>query len=141
MSFTSLTVNLVRDDSGNIDENLSRDAFDSALMRHMAESETETATIGAAVSAVFDQYKGQAINMPGLVNFTLSHLNAQPENIMVLAKRVTQYIRDNAQGKDLSLKGSKDRIWERPNSTYFTSKGKGGGVCRRSDMSISSIEE
>lgn len=128
-----ISVKLVRSADGSVDENATKSAFDAALAKHIAEREMETATIAAAVSAVFDQYLGTSINMPALCNFTLGRLNAQPENYKVLSDRVAAYVRDNAQGKDLSEKDAKESIWERPDSLFVIGKGKGGGVYRRAD--------
>ena len=129
----TITVKLVRGVGGNIDQDLSRSAFDMLLAQHIAARETEYETIGAAVDSVFDQYVGASINMSALVSFALTKLNAQPENYAVLSERVAQYVRDNSQGKLLSEKGAEVKVWERPDSTFVIGKGKGGGVYRRID--------
>ncbi len=129
----NITVKLVRSTDGSVDESASTQAFASALSKHIAERETETSTIAAAVGEVFDQYLGVSINMPALCNFTLAKLNAQPENYKVLSERVAAYVRENAQGKDLSEKDAKESIWERPDSLFVIGKGKGGGCYRRAD--------
>lgn len=122
----TITISLVRVD-GQVDEDASRDAFDTALAKHIAERETETATIAAAVGKVFDQYKGTSINMPALCNFALAHLNAQPQNYKVLQDRTAQYVRDNSQGEKT------EGVEANPSSLFVIGKGKGGGVHRRAD--------
>lgn len=129
----NLSVKLVRGSDGSIDEQASRDAFASVLAKHIAEREVETATIAAAVNAVFDAHFNVSINMPALCTFALTKLNAQPQNHKVLHERITQYVRDNSQGKDLSSKDAADSVWERPDSLFVINKGYGGGVYRRAD--------
>lgn len=132
---SQITDFLVRED-GIVNEEKSVEKFRSAMLKHIAESETELATIATAVGAVFDQYKGASINMPALCNFALGRLNAQPENYKSLSDRVAQYVRDNAQGKDLTPKGQKEKVWENSSSLFVISKGVGGGVCRRADRPV-----
>jgi hypothetical protein len=95
---------------------------EAALDRHIAEQETEEATISAAVSAVFDQYKGAALTMPTIEGMTLRHLNAQPANYKALGKKVLDYVRANS---------SSDRD---SGATFGISKGVGGGVRRWADV-------
>lgn len=118
-----------RDESGAVDFAATVNYFESELVKHCAERETEQATIAAAVMDAFETYKGlERINMPALVTFTLTRLNAQPENHKILTERVQEYVRDNAQGEvDETTKAQ-----ERPNSLFLIGKGKGGGVGLRS---------
>lgn len=123
---TSITVELVLS-GGHIDQDASEQAFRSALTRRMAELETEQTEIAAAVTELFDQYRGQPIAMPTLGSLVASKLNAVPENHAVLSERAKDYVRANAQGKVT------DGTEERPNSLFVIGKGKNGGVSRRAD--------
>lgn len=116
---SNLTVTLVRGTDGSIDVRGSLAAFEAALHKHVAERETETATIAAAVNQVFDNLAktGARANMPYVKSATLTVLNALPGNFNELGERVAQYIRDNA-GED---------------KLFTIGKGKGGGVARNSD--------
>lgn len=124
---TSLTVQLV-DTDGHIDQAQSEAAFRSALLKHIAERETEQEQIAEAVSALFDQYKGASINMPAVASMTAQRLNAQPETFKVLSERVLDYVRANSQGET-----QEDGTVERPDSLFVIGKGKGGGCYRRAD--------
>lgn len=117
---TTLTITLVTKD-GNIDQDASRAAFDAQLTKFVAERETELSTIGNAVHAVFDAYKGASINMPALANLALQRLNAQPSNFSTLEERTLQYVRDNAGTRESG-------------AMFAIGKGKGGGVKRWADQ-------
>lgn len=122
----SLTVELVTTD-GHIDIEASAQAFRTAALKRQAELETEQGQIAEATSALFDQYKGQAIPMPTVGSMVAQKLNAQPENFKVLSDRVLDYVRANSQGE------VKDGVAERPDSLFVIGKGKNGGCYRRAD--------
>jgi hypothetical protein len=126
---SNVTFFIVRDGSGVVDLEASNDKFQSELVKYCAERETEQETIAEAVHACFDQYKGVRINMPALCTFTLTKLNAQPENHKVLTERVMEFVRSQSQGK-----AADDGTVENPTSTFLIGKGKGGGVARRCDL-------
>lgn len=136
----NLSVKLVRNSDGSINEQASHDVFSATLANHIAEREIEVATIATAVREVFDEYTNVSINMPALCTFVLTKLNAQPQNHKALHERITQYVRDNAQGKDLSAKDAAESIWERPDSLFVVTKGYGGGVYRRADRLAAASE-
>jgi uncharacterized protein YgiB involved in biofilm formation len=115
---STLTINLVTD-KGVVDQKASRQAFESALVKYVAERETELSAIADAVNSVFDEHKGSSINMPAVAGFALQKLNAQPENYKTLETRVMEYVRENAKGDS---------------STFVIAKGKKGGVTRRADQ-------
>lgn len=125
---SNLTITLVRHTDGSIDEAGSTRAFSAALAKHVAERETEVATIAAAVNGVFDRYLGASINMPALASMALQSLNVQPENFKALELRCLEYVRENAQGDK-----AEDGTVANPSSTFVIGKGKGGGVTRRCD--------
>lgn len=104
---------------GSVDVEASVAKFTSALAVHLAERETQQATIASAVHTVFDKNMGTVISMPALTGLALQELNAQPENFSVLSDRVQEYIRENSKGDA---------------STFIIAKGKGGGVRRRVDI-------
>lgn len=122
---TNLTIALVLA-AGTVDRKASTAAFESAVDKYIAESETEQSTIATAVGAVFDAHKGDALKMPILAAFTCQELNAQRENYSTLDERVRTYVRTNSEG-DSSL--------------FVISKGKGGGVRRRADMPAATVSE
>ena len=137
MTTTTLTIALVVTADG-IDQDASRQAFNSALVNYVAEREVEDDNIGSAVHAVFDQYPSANINMPALTSYVLQKLNAQPENFNTLEVRVMEYVRSNA---DLSEKKDKAgniiQSAEAPRTRAFViGKGKGGGVKRWSDHPV-----
>ena len=106
---------------GLIDRDASVAAFTAALDAHIVESETEGAVIAEAVGAVFDQYKGAAINMPALETFALTRLNVQPETWASLRTKVKSFVRDNST--DTREEGG----------LFQGKKGSGGGVRRWAD--------
>src|SRR5215472_6565296 len=98
MSTQTLTVELVLA-GDHIDQDASEQAFRTALVRRMAELETEQTAIAAATTELFDQYRGQPIAMPTLGSLVAQKLNAVPENHAILSERAKQYVRANSQGK------------------------------------------
>lgn len=131
----TLTVKLVRKEDSTIDVDATKLAFATALTRHITERETETQLIANAVNAVFDKFPGVNVNLDALKTYVLTALNAQPANHSILRERVSAYIKENSQGKDLREKGAKEPVWERTEGyLYFVSKGIRGGVRRVSDM-------
>jgi hypothetical protein len=114
---TTLVLNtfVVRDEAGELDVDGTMEKFQGVLLQYQAERETELATIGAAVNAVFDNFRGTAINMPALTTLTLQRLNCQPETCKALTARILDYVRSNA------------------GTVFQIAKGKGGGVSRISD--------
>jgi hypothetical protein len=121
MTIIDLATYVVRDEDGSVDVDATVTKFEEALVTYVTENEAGDRLVADAVNAVFDAHKGSRINMPALTALALQHLNVQPENHKALTTRVQQYIRANVgelgTGKAL-------------NST----KGKGGGVCRVSDL-------
>ena len=128
----SLTVTLVTlvTSGGRIDQDASQEAFRGALIKRIAELETEQDEIADAVSALFDQYQGKPIAMPTLGSMVAQRLNAQPENFKVLSDRALEYVRANSQ-----TTGSEDEgnLTQHPDSEFVIGKGKGGGCYRRAD--------
>lgn len=109
----------VRGSNGSIDHESTLAKFAGDLLKWEAAQETENATIGAAVHALFDQFKGARLNMPYVTGEVLRKLNAQPENYKVLTEKVQGFIRSQAEGDT---------------SPFVIGKGKGGGVARRADL-------
>lgn len=120
---------VLRGEDGELDVEGTVEKFRADVLNYQVERETEAATIGAAVNAVFDEYPGTRINMPALQTFALAKLNAQPENHKALQTRVAEYIRDNAAA-------------ERSAGQLFKiGKGVKGGVLRWSDEPLSDEEK
>lgn len=132
----SLTVELVSND-GHIDQAASTEAFRGALVKRIAELETEQTEIAEQLSALFDQYQGKAIPMPTLGSMVAQRLNAQPENFKVLSDRTLDYVRANSQST-----GSEDdgNLVLHPDSEFVIGKGKGGGCYRRADRPVTAAK-
>jgi len=129
MAINTITLNtyLVRAADGSIDHAATTLKFQGDLLNYEAERELESATVGEAVNAVFDQFKGARLNMPAVTSYALSRLNVQPENFKTLTEKVQGYIRDHAG--------------ERGTGALFSiAKGKSGGVCRWADQPVKSAE-
>ena len=122
MAINTITLNtfLVRDSNGSIDHEATLDKFQTNLLQYEVERDLEAQTIGEAVHAVFDEFKGVSLNMPALTSFALKRLNVQPETFTSLSKKVGDYIRDNAGDRDSG-------------ASFKVGKGKGGGCRRWSD--------
>jgi hypothetical protein len=121
MTTINLATYSIRAADGSIDLEATAEKFAADLLRFQAECETEAATIGAAIHAVFDQYPGARLNMPAVTSMALQRLNVQPENFKILTEKVQGYIRDHAG----------DRA---SGALFGIGKGKGGGVCRWADV-------
>jgi hypothetical protein len=118
----TITINLVRDESGALDVEASVAGARADILNYQANRETETATIALAVAEVFAKFPAARLNMPVVRSMTLHALNAQPENFQALGDRVLDYVRENAGEKRTDGK------------LFKISKGKGGGVRLWSDV-------
>jgi hypothetical protein len=127
----TITITLVQSTDGTIDQAGSEAAFASALSKYVAEREIEQTQIADKVSALFTEHLGKHIALPTVAGLVAQMLNAQPENHSILTERISDYIRDNSQGKK-----SHDGTVERPASMFVISKGKHGGVARRADLPV-----
>lgn len=108
--------------NGSIDLEASRAKFTAALELYTAERETEDASVADAVNAVFDQYKGAAVNLPALKSLALGKLNATHAQFALLSDRVGNYVKANP-------------------SLFEVKKGKGGGVSRLADKPAPATEQ
>lgn len=132
-----LTTSLVLE-GGKIDQDKSEAAFRGALLKYVAERETEGTLIEEAVDALFTQYKSASINMPAVCSMAAQRLGAQPENFKVLSDRVAEYIRANSQETGSEKDGN---LVQHPDSKFVIAKGKGGGVYVRADRPAKSDEQ
>lgn len=126
---TTLSIGLIRFADGSVDQDATMCACEAAIVKYVAERETEEVTIAAAVDALFDKHLGVRVNMPYVCNEACRTLNAQPENFKLLSERVAQYVRDHSQGEK-----AEDGSVANPDSLFLINKGKGGGVARRCDL-------
>jgi hypothetical protein len=110
---------VVRFTDGSVDHDSTLEKFASDLLRFEEIQDKENATVGKAVHALFDQYKGAKLNTPFVIGEVLSKLNAQPENYKTLSNKIADFLKSQSQGD---------------NSTFVVSKGKGGGIGRRIDL-------
>ena len=129
-----LSVSLVAATDGSIDTDASLASCKAEILKYKAARETEQATIAEQVGALFDEHKGATLNMPYVANEALRRLNVQPENFKLLEARVLQYVRENSQGDKIGEGDS--ATFERPDSLFVITKGKGGGVKRRGDIPV-----
>lgn len=127
----TLTIALVLA-AGSVDRKASSAAFETAVDKYIADSETQQSTIANAVNVVFDAHKGEPLKMPILAAFTCQELNAQRENYSTLDERVRTYVRLNSQ----ETKDDKGVVTQHPDSLFVIGKGKGGGCRRRSDIPV-----
>lgn len=125
---------LVRNASGAVDSAATLAKFESDMAKFVADTETETEVIAMAVNEVFDDHKS-TLNMPILVSFALTKLNAQPANYRLLEKKVQDYIRSNADQPAVKDGDKVIREAEAPRTRLFRiAKGIKGGVSRWSDI-------
>lgn len=116
----SISVDVVESVDGTIDQAASLAAARVAISKLAVQHETETQSLGEAVSAVFDKFRGETIKMPALTALTCQVMNAQPENFVYLSTRVAAFVRANAgEGK-----------------LYKIAKGKHGGASRWADVKL-----
>lgn len=107
--------------SGNRDASLANAA--AAYDKHVAERETEEATIKDAITAVFDEYPGAALTMPTIEGMATRQLNANPSNYKALAKLSLDFVRAHSGTRESG-------------ALFGISKGVGGGVRRWSDVPV-----
>lgn len=107
---------IVRNADSSVNQEATLAKFAEDLLRFEAERETENATIGVAVHALFDTHLGKRLSTPFVVGEALKALNAQPETYKVLTEKVTEYLRTDP--------------------AFSISKGKGGGVGRVADLPV-----
>lgn len=119
----------VRSVDGGIDHEATLAKFAGDLLAFEVEQEEEASTIGAAVHALFDQFRGARLNMPYLTGEVLRRLNATPDNYKTLTEKVQGFVRSQSQGESFD-----DGTVEYPQSVFVIGKGKGGGVARRADI-------
>lgn len=124
----SLTVELVLK-GGHIDPDLSLEACRVALLKRIADQETESTQIAQAVSDLFDRRQGKAIAMPVLGSMVAQALGAEPEQFKVLSERALNYVRANSQER----KAADGTVTKHPDSLFVIGKGKNGGAYRRAD--------
>jgi hypothetical protein len=138
MSQLTISIALATLASGALDDAKNEQTFQDAYASFKAELETQESTIADAVSAQFDEYPGQAQNMPALVHGVLNRLNVTPANHKAMGDKVLAYIRKNSDQAAALDKVTKKVITpaEAPRTRLFgIRKGVGGGVSRWSDVS------
>lgn len=113
---------VVRSVHGGIDHEATLAKFAGDLLAFEVEQEAEQSTIGTAVHALFDQFKGARLNLPFLTGEVLRRLNATPDNYRSLTEKVQGFVRSRSQEETGET------------SVFVIGKGKGGGVARRADL-------
>lgn len=115
MSNVTLSELVVRNTDGSVDLDGSCDKFRGALQTFIAATADLNTEISTAVNAVFDEHKGARMAVPTLVNFALGKMNVGIADWSARTKQVHDYVSSSK-------------------SLYDIRKGKGGGVCRISDL-------
>ena len=115
--------------NGSIDMQATINKFSADLDTYDQKHGAQMESIGNAVNAVFDQYKGARLNTAFIQGEVVRRMNIEPQNYKSVCDKVQEYLHLHSQGK-----ARQDGSVERPNSLYLINKGKGGGVGRRSDM-------
>jgi len=85
-----------------------------AVQAQIDKEQSQSEGIGTNVHAVFDQYQGQALPMPSVVNAVFSAMNLP----------LSEYAETNAAIAE----------WIRNSPEFLVAKGKGGGVKRICDI-------
>ena len=114
----------VRDSVGSVDVEASVAAYTQVLKQWVAENEVPVDRIARAVDTVFDNKPNARLPTPFLVSLAVQELNADPMLFKTLSLRVTDYIKGQCA-----------------NGAFTVTKGKGGGVMRRSSTLDSSDQE
>lgn len=129
---TDLNITLVNGNDGSVDVDASLTVAEDTIRAYAASQRADEETIQAALDQVFDSRPGVKMNMPFVINqtLTLMGVSEQPTNYKVLNDRVHAYISANSQGKT----DKETKLVERPESRFVIGKGKGGGVGRRADL-------
>ena len=91
-------------------------AYAEALTAWVAENEADTQRLTDMVNSVFDSAGGKTLPMPFLVSQAVAGLGATPQEHAAVTKRVHGHVRCMAG----------------EGGTLVISKGKGGGVSRKS---------
>lgn len=99
---------------GSVDVAATLAAFEAQVLEFVEFEETLGARIETALQATFDQYRGQTLTMPSLVNVALVHLQVTPDTFAAYSAAVAEYVRNRPE-------------------EYKIAKGKGGGVSRIAD--------
>jgi hypothetical protein len=137
----TLEIRLVSDTDGDVDVQATLDAARTQIVNLKAQRETEDNAILTHLNAVFDELKasGTRGNMPYIVNAVLTRMGIaqMPSSYKVLNERVHKFIQANAQGKTDKV----TKAVERPDSLFVVSKGKLGGLGRRSDLTPAAADE
>jgi hypothetical protein len=116
--------------NGAVDKAATLVAFNLALDAVIVKDAETTGKVGEAVNAVFDEYKGAAINMPALCGMVCTKLSADKDTFQDLSDAAKSYVQNNAQGDKDKTTGTV----ENPESLFVIAKGRGGGVRRRADI-------
>lgn len=103
------------DGSGNIDIQASVDQFRTNLEEYAVLQAADLETVGNAVEAVFDEYKGTRLNLPVLASFAAAKIGTTPKTHQDVCERVMTYVRS-----------AKDK--------YVIGKGRTGGAARLKDL-------
>ena len=115
--------------NGSIDKAATLAAFNLELDTAIVKDAELTGKVGDAVNAVFDEYKGAAINMPALCGMVATKLGCDKDTFQSLSDAAKTYVQNNAQGEKDKVTGTV----ENPESLFVIAKGRGGGVTRRAD--------
>ena len=133
LSFGMLNGFVVRHTDGSLDYDNTMRKFSERVIEYDAAVSMETATIGAAVHAVFDSHP-IVLGMDYIADSALTMLNPTPDNHLILKDRVKDYIRANSDRSEIKNSDGTIIPAETPGTRLFSViRGKGGGVKRHAD--------
>lgn len=119
---------VLRSSNGSIDHESTLGKFANDLLTFELEQEAETSTIGAAIHALFDKFKGARLNLPYLSGEVARSMNVPPDQFNAATAKIQAFVRSQSQGK------SEGGVEQYPNSVFVIGRGAGGGVARRADL-------
>ena len=114
----------VRDSVGSVNVEASVAAYTEALSQWVSDNEIPVDRITTAVNSVLDSRPNTRLPTPFLVSLAVQELNLEPALFKAATQRVTDYVKGQCA-----------------NGNFTVTKGKGGGIMRRSSSHDSSDQE
>lgn len=105
---------VVRGVDGVVDVDASQKKFSEALWEFVDQSEADSVRISDAVNAVFDENRGQTLQVNSVVTFAFLKMGVKPSEFQAMSDKI----------KD----------WIKTSPAFVILRGKGGGVQRIADM-------
>ena len=119
MTKETLTIEVIRDNYGYVDETSTIYAFKDLLYKLSDDIENELLRIGNTIQCIFDENKGATIKLSTIAWIACNKMNIPLEANGVMSKRVLSYLHNYSIGID---------------SKFIITSGKKGGVKRRINL-------